>query len=350
MSDDAAAYKGDLPGSRRSVCLGCGYRVVTARDSHCRFVGKRDGSVLLALDAKPLTAFATDIDRVFEPGLLLLGVAHRDCVSEARRRLEAQQVKLPEDLPRVMADEQAGDLPQLHLPPGADACAFCGSPPTTDEHVWAKWISDELRRNGSFLIQSDHGPRRQPSINITVPVCATCNNRWLSVLENDVRPVLAPLVRGERMRLLSVEDQRLLATWGVKTALLLDLSTGSPVVPAGFFHDFRLRRCPLESHFVWLGAYGGSNRAVWASHRGLQLGASPGEPPLGFVTTFTAFRVIFQVVGQFATGGATIQDDRLWSAGLHQIWPVGNEPIKWPRGRLAFDDDALVELDRTFVG
>jgi hypothetical protein len=152
------------------------------------------------------------------------------------------------------------------------------------------------------------------------------------------------------MRLLSVEDQRLLATWGVKTALLLDLSTGSPVVPAGFFHDFRLRRCPLESHFVWLGAYGGSNRAVWASHRGLQLGASPGEPPLGFVTTFTAFRVIFQVVGQFATGGATIQDDRLWSAGLHQIWPVGNEPIKWPRGRLAFDDYALVELDRTFVG
>jgi hypothetical protein len=250
----------------------------------------------------------------------------------------------------VTADGEAGDLPRLHLPPAANACAFCGSPPTTDEHVWAKWISEELRGRGSFVTQSEHGPRRQNSINITVPVCSTCNNRWLSVLENDVRPVLAPLVRGEKTALLSVRDQCLLASWGVKTALLLDLSTGSPVVPAGFFHDFRLRRCPLESHVVWLGAYRGSNRAVWARHRGLQLGAGPAEPPLGFVTTFTAFRVIFQVVGHFTAGGATIRDDRLWSAGLHQTWPVRDESIEWPRGRLAFDDEALVQLDRTFVG
>lgn len=350
MTKDSAAYKGDLPGSRRSPCLGCGDRVVTARDPHCRIVGRRDGSMLLVLDAKPLTALATDIDRILETGLFLLGIAHRDCVPEARRRLEGREIRLPDDLPRVTADEKVDDLPELHLPPALDVCAFCGGSPTTAEHVWAKWISEALQRRGSFLMQSEHGPRRLSSINVTVPVCVTCNNRWLSVLENDVRPVLAPLVRGEGERVLSVRDQHLLATWAVKTALAFDLSTDSPVVPAGFFHDFRLRRSPLQSHVVWLGAYGGSNRAVWASRRGLQLGAAPGEPPLGFVITFTVFRVVFQVVGHFASGGATIRDDRLWSAGLHRIWPAGAGPIEWPRGRLAFDDDALVELDQSFVG
>jgi hypothetical protein len=37
--------------------------------------------------------------------------------------------------------------------------------------------------------------------------------------------------------------------------LPLGLSTGSPVVPTGFSHDFRPFRCPLDSRFVWLGAY-----------------------------------------------------------------------------------------------
>lgn len=348
--NDEAAYKGDLPGSRRAACLGCGHRVVTARDSHCRIAGTRDGSVVLALDAKPLITLATDVDRFFEPGLFLLGVAHRDCVPEARRRLEARQAKLPEDLPDLLVDQEAGDLPELHLPPAAGACAFCGSSPVTTEHVWAKWISRELQGHGGLVIQSEHGPRRRASIHITAPVCEKCNNRWLAVLENDVRPALAPLVRGEKTRTLSVGVQRLLATWAVKTALMLDLSTGSPVVPTGFFHEFRLRRYPLESHFVWLGAYRGSNWSVWASHRGVQFGARSGEPPLGFVTTFTAFRVIFQVVGHFTTGGAAIQDDRMLSAGLHQIWPPGEGPIEWPRDQLAFGDDALVELDRSFVG
>jgi hypothetical protein len=75
MNDEATAYKGDLPGSRRAACLGCGHRVVTARDSHCRITGTRDGSVVLALDAKPFITLATVVDRLFEPGLFLLGVA-----------------------------------------------------------------------------------------------------------------------------------------------------------------------------------------------------------------------------------------------------------------------------------
>ena len=71
-------YKNDLPGSRRAPSLGCCRRVVTARDPHCLIGGKRNGSLLIAMDTEPQRSFATDIDLVYtEPDLFLLGVANR---------------------------------------------------------------------------------------------------------------------------------------------------------------------------------------------------------------------------------------------------------------------------------
>src|SRR5262245_6418624 len=67
------AYRNDLPGSRRAPCLGCGSPVVTARDAHCLIGGKRDGSVLIAVDTEPQRSLATDVDLVYtERDLFLL--------------------------------------------------------------------------------------------------------------------------------------------------------------------------------------------------------------------------------------------------------------------------------------
>lgn len=50
--------------------------------------------------------------------------------------------------------------------------------------------------------------------------CQTCNNGWMSRLEDQIRPVLEPMLRGlPRRTTLSLEDQRLLAFWATKTAL-----------------------------------------------------------------------------------------------------------------------------------
>ncbi|HEX7063056.1 MAG TPA: hypothetical protein VF200_13875, partial [Woeseiaceae bacterium] len=66
---DYAAYQGGLPGSRRSPCLGCGRVVVTARDAHVTFGGKRDGSMLVVFGHDPQVSWAnTDIDEVFAAG------------------------------------------------------------------------------------------------------------------------------------------------------------------------------------------------------------------------------------------------------------------------------------------
>lgn len=196
---------------------------------------------------------------------------------------------------------------------------------------------------------SPHGPRRLPSLAITTPICETCNNRWLSVLENDVQPVLRPMIRGEE-RSLHPTGQRLLSTWAVKTALMLDLASGTPLVPTGFFHDVRQRRSALASNVVWVGAYRGSRWAAWARHTGLHIGIPDDEPPNAFVTTFTAFRVVLQVVGHFTKGGARLTDTRSLAKALARIWPPSGDSVDWPPGRLAFGDDALEALASSLDG
>jgi hypothetical protein len=151
---------------------------------------------------------------------------------------------------------------------------------------------------------------------------------------------LIPLIRGED-RTLDLIQQRLLATWAAKTALMLDLASEGSIVPTGFYYELRQLRRPLQGQAVWLGAYLGSSKAIWAEHRALHLGIPEEEPANGFVTTFNVFRCVFQVVGHFTKGGATINDARLLSLGLSRIWPPNLEAIAWPRDGLAFNDEAL---------
>jgi hypothetical protein len=61
-------FKNDLPGSRSAPCLGCGGRVVTARDPHVLFGGKRDGSLLIAMDAEPQRSYASDVASSWQSG------------------------------------------------------------------------------------------------------------------------------------------------------------------------------------------------------------------------------------------------------------------------------------------
>ncbi len=80
----------------------------------------------------------------------------------------------------------------------------------------------------------------------------------------------------------------------------------------------------------------------------LHIGDPRPERPNACLTTFTAFRVVFQVLGHFTTGGATLTEGRLPSLALHAIWPPRSETLRWPRDRLTFGDDALVELAESF--
>ena len=59
-------------------------------------------------------------------------------------------------------------------------------------------------------------------------VCVRCNTEWMESLERDASPVLGPLLLGAApgmSRVLDPDQQAILATWAVKTSLLLTLSS-----------------------------------------------------------------------------------------------------------------------------
>jgi hypothetical protein len=136
--------------------------------------------------AEPLRSFATDPDHVPDEQLFVLRVAHTSCIDAARTHLESGSVELPAELP-LMQVEMGEHVPRptytLDKPAQIDACPFCDfQSDLTREHVWPDWYSRELQARGVTLTGDVVVNNR---IDLTVPVCGNCNNKWMSVLEND---------------------------------------------------------------------------------------------------------------------------------------------------------------------
>jgi hypothetical protein len=146
------------------------------------------------------------------------------------------------------------------------------------------------------------------------------------------------MIEGQGSVNLSRAEQHVVATWAAKTALMLDLASGDPVVPLGFYYELRQRREPPSGQGVFLAAYNGSS---WAIRTHLKrLG---GDEPHGFACTCNIFRLVFQVCGSFMRE-AHLDDRRKLTIGLLRIWPAEDEDVSWPRDRLAFNDELLIAL------
>jgi len=340
-----------LPGWVRAECIGCSARVTQARDAWVTIVGTRSASWLSVFPTEPQRIGVTDAAAPCGEQVFLLGVAHRRCTHVARERLEAGQVLLPDELPTVSMSEPSDFRYELHLPPTSSSCPFCGATDDlTDEHIWPKWFSRRLREIGATFRSSRNPGKSVQYIDLTVPVCAACNQVWMSVLENDVAELLSPMVCGEPA-ILSSDNQRVISTWATKTAYLIDAATG-PIVPRGYAHSLRDSRRPPRGTVVWLSAFEGPTSAGAAWKRAYRFADHTGWRPddaNGYAITFTAFRVLFQVFGQFSAGDATTNDDRHGlRPALTRIWPAVGDDVSWPPSR-AFSNDSVDLLIESIV-
>ena len=328
---------GDPPRWRKARCLGCNQWIVKVRAGWVEIGGTRDGSYLIMWRAMPLLAHLTDPESIPDEPLYLLGVAHQRCVARARARLEDCSVALPDDLPLIMV-EMGPSVPRipytLDKPAEINACPFCDNQQElTREHVWPGWYSRYLQERGATLTGDivSHN-----SIELTVPVCRSCNNTWMSVLEKDTRPLLMAMADAGTGRKLPISltpaQQTQLATWAVKTAYLID-AYQQPAIPRGFLHEFALHRIPNQWTAVWVAGYT-PDVAARAEKRAMEFLSSSGptnNSPNGFVVTFTIFNVLFQIVGHFNGGSFQINDNRRhYDQALFRIWPSPGTDLPWP--------------------
>jgi hypothetical protein len=121
-------------------------------------------------------------------------------------------------------------------------CLFCETDGAlTREHVWPRWMAAVLPHGNRFSTRGKVGLRgSQPASQFgevfesadscswtAKAVCSSCNSGWMSALESETRPIVAPLLVGEAA-IIRAADEPVLFRWAVKTAITVSAGLGHP--------------------------------------------------------------------------------------------------------------------------
>lgn len=145
----------------------------------------------------------------------------------------------------------------------ARSCLFCENPANSKEHAFPDWISEiapgegNLKHGRGDAADSVHTEWTNSGFDIKVrQVCRDCNHGWMSDMEAKTRDLLEPMLLGTRTRPLSVPEQKRVATWVYKTAIMLALahSDDERFVPKEDYRFLYEQRVPPEGTYVWIAA------------------------------------------------------------------------------------------------
>src|SRR5262249_11321537 len=106
----------------------------------------------------------------------------------------------------------------------------------------------QLQRDAKF-ISGDPQSRR---VKI---VCKKCNNEWMSVLQEHTKPVVLPLLKGDRT-VLDRTRQNILAAWAAMTVICAEYiePTRAAMAVVARRHLFKNKQAP-DCMRIWIGDY-----------------------------------------------------------------------------------------------
>lgn len=117
-----------------------------------------------------------------------------------------------------------------------------------DERVTGSIIYRESKRSDGGV--STHSRRGQLLDSQARVVCRTCNSTWMNDIEGSVRTILPKVIKGREV-LLTCKKQEALATWAVKTILMLQHThrrADQRVFPPSDYTEFFVNKAP--SHLM----------------------------------------------------------------------------------------------------
>lgn len=251
------------------------------------------------------------------------------------------------------------------IPEPVRQCIFCGNPDhdkLTCEHLWPRWSHKTILRSmrkwesvrgmhqietGGVGISDVRTRRHGGDIHDMQVKCVcggdktSCNNGWMREIENHARPILIPLMNGNRIRL-SPDQQKIIAGWAALKAMVAEYEPTSRVTTpqTDRNHMMATGEAPEPGWGIWIGHY---ERVSWPGH----LGAVPfvfwpedeRAHLLGVPTTDFNGQSSFQVVKKLFIQIVRCRMPELvekWrfdaraSAVLRKIWPNSGYSFNWP--------------------
>jgi hypothetical protein len=229
-------------------------------------------------------------------------------------------------------------------------CAFCPRRADSDEDVFSKWMLRMLPRKEQFraierVVATDtyltHFQKR-PYVKARA-VCSSCNNNWMSVLENNyAKPAMEPLLFGNVRRVIPYEVTLAIAIYAFKTLVIAvhkDLKLPAFftvaervafrrhfIIPSGVQIWMAKREIPAGKYrYHWESAYGNSQPKASCSY-------------INHMCTWNFQNVILQILASKWQNKLRrnrvpipfIEQQGYWSDRAIPVWPSNEVDIQWP--------------------
>jgi hypothetical protein len=233
-------------------------------------------------------------------------------------------------------------------------CIFCARGNLSKEHVWPAWaaehLPDAVARDETLQTvvgsdaqtQTDSRPGSLKHKKLRV-VCASCNSGWMSVIENDAKCVVMPMMLGQCL-LLDESAQRLLARWIVLKIMVVDQSPPeAAVISPEERKAFMEQGAMPERLHIELASCG---EAPWDTamakrtanlfpmeKRPSDLIAAEGRKNIQ-TTTFGIGQLVVHCIAR-AADAVNLAEMVVFSKPLIKLWPLTGSAIIWPPKPLA---------------
>jgi hypothetical protein len=238
---------------------------------------------------------------------------------------------------------------RVAMPKAQRRCIFCRGTGLTKEHVWADWLKGYIPKDmtdysslsatvhethAEFGHQKHGGDLRSRTLRV---VCKSCNNGWMSQLQQRAKPYLLPLILGD-VTAFDARAQEILSAW---VAMF--------VMVAEHFDRYKVVSSQKERRFLWKNQKTPSNWKIWIGdfqkknwkgllarfcvpisskkHRIKRMDNRLPRPNTQAVT-FVVGRLYVHVVSSVTD---IFEDWHLYRPDLLvQIWPVRRNIVAWP--------------------
>ena len=139
-----------------------------------------------------------------------------------------------------------------------------------------KWFKHLIISRGGAASQDFVKVPGDPHDHQVKCVChPKCNGGWMKDIEDTIKPILVPLIRGEKRRL-SQQEQVLIATWVAVKCTVLEFDPGGDQISTWKQRRTLARRKrPSPTWKIWIGHYSGTGFKLSLSSYGLIFGPVP---------------------------------------------------------------------------
>jgi hypothetical protein len=235
-------------------------------------------------------------------------------------------------------------------------CIFCGGSGLTAEHLFPDWLKKfECFKRGPHDKHTYVVVQRKPIFKEATMtrhghsgsrklrrLCNTCNNGWVSQMDNAVKPFLPSLFQGE-WSTVNEAEQAILAKWLTKITMvgdtigLLDRPAYIPAPQRKWFYDHKE---PPTGWKIWVGSFAVNNDFecdLRIFQDGGNLNRTPVSGPSDATSPFGYIQVTTIIIGRLLALIYSTDNPRLFDFHLNagnpllRIWPIQDKPIAWPR-------------------